>query len=93
MEWVLHPGRHRNRFVLDLHIRTSIPDTWIGVNPWVLSRNTDLYGPDVDVFRPERWLEDTGLNELREKSDIYFGGAYAKCLGMYVPSTSSILVS
>jgi len=64
-----------------------------GVNPWVLSRNTDLYGPDVDVFRPERWLEDDGMNELREKADIYFGGAYAKCLGMYasLPCPSSSL--
>ena len=31
--------------------------TIVGINPWVIHRNTDIFGKDVDVFRPERWLE------------------------------------
>jgi cytochrome P450 len=31
--------------------------TIVGVNPWVIHRNTEIYGQDVDVFRPERWLD------------------------------------
>jgi cytochrome P450 len=36
----------------------SIPGgTTVGVNAWVLHRNKDIFGADVDKFRPERWLE------------------------------------
>lgn len=31
--------------------------TTIGVNPWVVHRDTHVFGEDVEQFRPERWLE------------------------------------
>ena len=31
--------------------------TLVGVNTWVLHRNTEIFGRDVNVFRAERWLE------------------------------------
>lgn len=34
--------------------------TIVGVNPWVSSRRRDVFGEDVNVFRPERWLEVEG---------------------------------
>jgi cytochrome P450 len=30
--------------------------TVVGVNAWAIHRNTEIFGPDVDLFRPERWL-------------------------------------
>ena len=30
----------------------------VGVNPWVVHRNTEVYGDDVEEFRPERWLKE-----------------------------------
>lgn len=32
--------------------------TIVGVSPWVIHRNTDIFGDDVDSFRPERWLDE-----------------------------------
>lgn len=32
--------------------------TIVGVNSWVIHYNKQVFGDDVDVFRPERWLED-----------------------------------
>ncbi|KAL8707634.1 MAG: hypothetical protein Q9220_007372 [cf. Caloplaca sp. 1 TL-2023] len=32
------------------------PATVIGVNPWVIHRDTSIFGEDVDSFKPERWL-------------------------------------
>lgn len=34
------------------------PGTRISVNGWVLHRDTETFGRDADVYRPERWLED-----------------------------------
>mgnify|MGYP001588073671 CR=1 FL=1 len=31
--------------------------TVVGINPVVVHHNTEVYGPDAALFRPERWLE------------------------------------
>jgi cytochrome P450 len=44
---------------------TKTQKTEIGVNAWVLHQNKDVYGPDPETFRPERWIgeEKTSLME------------------------------
>ena len=42
--------------------------TVVGVNAWVLHRNQQVFGPDVETFRPERWLE--GENESNSSAKI-----------------------
>lgn len=39
----------------------------VGVNPWVLHYNRDVWGPDVNEYRPERWIEaeEAGGDELK----------------------------
>ncbi|RYC62500.1 hypothetical protein CHU98_g3725 [Xylaria longipes] len=32
--------------------------TIVGINPWVIHRNSSIFGEDVDTFRPERWLDE-----------------------------------
>ena len=46
-------------------------DTVVGVNAWVLHNNKAIFGEDVDVFRPERWI-DSGVEQLREMRKYLF---------------------
>ena len=34
--------------------------TIVGVNAWVVHRRKEIFGEDVEAFRPERWLVDEG---------------------------------
>jgi cytochrome P450 len=47
-------------YLLQTHILIYDLQTIVGVNAWALHRNADIFGSDVDEFRPERWL---GLRE------------------------------
>ncbi|KAJ9299754.1 hypothetical protein DTO271G3_2638 [Paecilomyces variotii] len=61
----------------------------VGMNPWVTSSNRDVFGPDAEVFRPDRWLQqvdETDANcEARRKwmnrSDLTFGAGSRVCIG------------
>lgn len=45
-------------------------------------RNPAIWGPDADVFRPERWLEVTGTEEKELRSSLFpFGGGRNLCPG------------
>ena len=35
----------------------TVIQTVIGTNPWVVHRNAEIFGDDVEAFRPERWLK------------------------------------
>ncbi|KAI1138396.1 benzoate 4-monooxygenase cytochrome P450 [Hypoxylon sp. FL0543] len=56
--------------------------TIVGVNPWVIHRNTDIYGEDVDVFRPERWLDSPEATIDNMKRNLFsFGAGPRMCIG------------
>lgn len=56
--------------------------TEVGINSWVAHRNRDIWGPDADEFRPERWL-DSPEDMLREMNAIHmpFGLGSRTCIG------------
>lgn len=57
------------------------PGTEVTSNAWVVQRDPDVYGPDPDGFRPERWLESVErANELDALSFV-FGIGSRVCLG------------
>ena len=62
--------------------------TAIGHNVLALTRNPSIFGRDVDIFRPERFLEpecDDGKRAYRLRSlDIVFGGGRWTCSGKQV---------
>lgn len=63
--------------------------TVVGVNAWVVHRRPEVFGEDVEVFRPERWLvasgKDKGEEERRIKemgaTMLHFGMGARTCIG------------
>ncbi|KAK2770579.1 cytochrome P450 oxidoreductase [Colletotrichum kahawae] len=53
--------------------------TVVGVNPWVVHRNTTVYGQDVHSFRPERWLKED--NGDLHRFFFAFGSGARMCIG------------
>ena len=41
--------------------------TRLAVNGWVLHRDTEIFGPDADTYRPERWLEDEQKSKTMDR--------------------------
>ena len=54
----------------------------VSCSPWVIHRHKPTYGEDIEVFRPERWLESTAeKREIMEKLLCPFGFESRLCLG------------
>lgn len=53
----------------------------IAANPYVIHRNTEIFGLDAANFRPERWLGDAKQVRLMHKHALWFGYGSRKCLG------------
>ncbi|KAM0286256.1 hypothetical protein ACHAQH_000984 [Verticillium albo-atrum] len=63
--------------------------TQIGVNILKMMRDRGLFGPDADVFRPERWTEASAqrpemYKEMAATVDLAFGHGKFQCLGKTV---------
>ncbi|KAH7236613.1 cytochrome P450 [Fusarium tricinctum] len=60
---------------------TYFPEgTEVGVNAWVLHFDKDIYGPDPEVFRPERWFEGEKTS-IMDSMMFAFGGGSRTCIG------------
>ena len=69
--------------------RTIPAGTTVGMNAWVVHGDTNIFGPDAEAFRPERWLQSADESveeyEARKKAmkdaDLTFGAGNRICLG------------
>lgn len=58
--------------------------TVIGISPWAVHHNKDVFGPDVNDFRPGRWLDANEKQvHLMERLMLHFGAGNHWCLGNY----------
>jgi cytochrome P450 len=56
--------------------------TIVGCNAWVVHRRPEIFGEDVDVFRPERWLEAPPAQLKEMKATMFqFGAGARTCIG------------
>ncbi|KAF2815188.1 cytochrome P450 [Mytilinidion resinicola] len=69
--------------------RKIAPGTLVGVNAWTVARSKEVYGKDVDTFRPERWLQaeeegvesyDSRVKGMRQ-AELAFGAGRRACMG------------
>ncbi|KAH7392006.1 pisatin demethylase [Phaeosphaeria sp. MPI-PUGE-AT-0046c] len=56
--------------------------TIVGCNAWVVHRRPEVFGLDVDTFRPERWI-DAKPEKLKEMKGtmLQFGAGARTCIG------------
>lgn len=56
--------------------------TQVACSPWVLHRNTAIYGEDVEAYRPERWLDDSPERVAAMQRTLFqFGGGAHTYIG------------
>lgn len=56
--------------------------TIVGCNAWVLHRRPEIFGEDVDAYRPERWLEASEEKLKEMKATMFqFGAGARTCIG------------
>lgn len=56
--------------------------TVVGCNAWVLHRRPEIFGDDVDTYRPERWLEANEEKLKEMKATMFqFGAGPRTCIG------------
>jgi cytochrome P450 len=62
--------------------------TVVGCSPWVMHRQPEIFGEDVDTWRPERWMTNSDEDEHRIKKMnmvmFQFGGGSRTCLGKHI---------
>ncbi|KAJ5637054.1 hypothetical protein N7490_006933 [Penicillium lividum] len=52
----------------------------VAPNAWVIHRNKEVYGDDVELYRPERWLDESKKSDM-QRFFLASGGGTRTCIG------------
>ncbi|KAI1465333.1 cytochrome P450 [Daldinia caldariorum] len=55
----------------------------VGTSAWVIHRAQEIWGPDAEEFRPERWLEKENEGTMK-RFFFSFGGGSRTCIGRHI---------
>jgi cytochrome P450 len=55
------------------------PGTIVGMSPYTMHRSQELWGPDAEGFRPERWLGDDA--KVLASNLVAFSRGHRNCIG------------
>ncbi|ETW77818.1 cytochrome P450 monooxygenase 60 [Heterobasidion irregulare TC 32-1] len=66
------------------------------VNCWALNHDPDIYGPDVDQFRPDRHLNNQALivpgsSDTKEDGHVSYGFGRRICIGKHLANNSLLI--
>lgn len=66
------------------------------VNCWALNHDLDIYGPDVDQFRPDRHLNNQALivpgsSDTKEDGHVSYGFGRRICIGKHLANNSLLI--
>lgn len=65
--------------------------TVVGVNAWVIHRDRNLWGEDVNEFKPERWLVDQKQLSIMEQHFLAVSTARSACRSLgYIANSYSV---
>ena len=60
------------------------PGTVLSVPTYTIHHSKEIWGPDADEFRPERWIENGGLTDRQKNAFIPFSYGPRACVGRNV---------
>jgi cytochrome P450 len=69
---------------MHIHGHFIPPGTTVGCNPVALHRNKDIFGPDAEVFNPDRWLSQELDTKAMERFNLTWGGGARTCPGRHL---------
>ncbi|KAK2746528.1 cytochrome p450 [Colletotrichum kahawae] len=71
----------------DVHEGTFLPPgTRVAHDTWSVMHDTQLFGEDAHIFRPQRWLEAdvVTVKEWKKRTELVFGAGRWQCAGKAV---------
>ncbi|KAK0707829.1 cytochrome P450 71A20 [Lasiosphaeris hirsuta] len=74
----------RDQVVCGVHIPAGTNVAWV---PWTIMRSKETFGPDADLFRPERWLDISPAQYRAMDQTVmmeFASGSRWECLGKTV---------